>query len=286
MTAATTTRSFLCTCGHHPSRHPWPNKYCHTCLSCGGDVNNRRGCCGRPKRCPCNKLDQTGTSDHPDDSQTRVPDDSNTIPPAERETTGGEVVSDMHSAALRAGVFQVVEREAKAQKEAAKAELAEQLPFGDTVAGRVSDELLCKASWSKGSAKIVITDERAFVEWVKEHHPTEIVEKVNDAYVKALKQVDGSLVDADGNVAAGIEVQTGAPSLSVRSEKGALELVARMVTEGRVSLEGIKELAAAETTSYSLAEVRDGTGWPKGVRFTAHADSTVVEGDVVEGSAV
>ena len=74
--------------------------------------------------------------------------------------------------------------------------------------------------------------------------------------------------------------------MSVRSEKGALELVTQLVAEGRVSLDGIKELAAAETTSYSLAEVRDGTGWPKGVRFTAHADSTVVEGDVVEGSAV
>lgn len=286
MTASLTS---TCACKHGATHHFWHlNAYtsCKVCLSCGGDVQNRRGCCDRPKRCPCNQLDLTEPSDPSGDPQERVPDDSNTIPPAERETNGGEVVSDMHSAALRAGVFQVVEREAKAQKEAAKAELAEQLPFGDTVAGRVGDELLCKASWSKGSAKVVITDERAFVEWVKEHHPTEIVEKVNDAYVKALKQVDGSLVDADGKVAAGIEVQTGAPSLSVRPEKGALEMVTQLVAEGRVSLDGIKELAAAETTSYSLAEVRDGTGWPKGVRFTAHADSTVVEGDVVEGSAV
>lgn len=286
MSASLLASDFDCACGHVPSAHRWPQSYCHTCLSCGGDVNNRRGCCRTPKRCPCNKLDQSGPSDPPDDSQERVPDDSNTIPPAERVTNGGELVSDMHSAALRAGVFQVVEREAKAQKDAAKAELVDLLPFGDTVAGRVGDDLLCKASWSKGSAKVVITDERAFLEWVKEHHPTEIVEKVNDAYVKALKQVDGSLVDADGNVAAGIEVQTGAPSLSVRSEKGALELVARMVTEGRVSLDGIKELAAADTASYSLAEVRDGTGWPKDVRFTAHSDSTVVDGEVVEGSAV
>lgn len=168
-------------------------------------------------------------------------------------------MSDLHSAALRAGVFQVVEREAKAAKEAAKAELAG-LPFGDSVAGRVGDELLCKASWSKGREKVVVTDERAFVAWVKEHHPTEIVESVNPAYVKALKTVGESLVDAHGEVVAGVEVQVGAPSLTVRSEKNALDLVARLVAEGRVSLDGLKELTADETV--------------------------VVEGEVVEGSAV
>lgn len=249
MSASLLASDFDCACGHVPSAHRWPHSYCHTCLSCGGDVNNRRGCCGRPKRCPCNKLDQAGPSDPPDDSQARVPDDSNTIPPAERVTNGGEVVSDMHSAALRAGVFQVVEREAKAAKDAAKAELAEQLPFGDTVAGRVGDEVLCKASWSKGSAKVVITDERAFLEWVKEHHPTEIVEKVNEAYVKALKQVDGSLVDAEGQVAPGIKVDKSDPSLSVRSEKNALDLVTQLVADGRVSLGGLTEVEAFNDSS-------------------------------------
>lgn len=169
------------------------------------------------------------------------------------------MVSDLHSAALRAGVFQVVEREAKAAKEAAKAELAG-LPFGDSVAGRVGDELLCKASWSKGREKVVVTDERAFVAWVKEHHPTEIVESVNPAYVKALTTVGGSLVDANGEVVAGVEVQVGAPSLTVRSEKNALDLVNQLVAEGRVTLDGLKELTPDETV--------------------------VVDGEVVEGSAV
>jgi hypothetical protein len=168
----------------------------------------------------------------------------------------------MHSVALRAGVFHVVEREAKAAKEAAKAELSGLLMAGDTVAGRVGDEILCKASWSKGSARVVVTDEKAFTAWVKEKHPTEIVEKVNEAYVKSLKQIDGVLVDAAGEIAPGIEVKVGDPSLSVRAEKGALELVDKLIAEGRVSLGGIKELVTeAETV-------------------------VVVEGEVVEGSDV
>lgn len=150
--------------------------------------------------------------------------------------------NDLHALALRAGVFQVVEREAKAAKDTARAELIAALPFGDSVAGRYGDDIVCKASWSKGSRKVVVTDERAFLQWVKENHPTEIVESVNPAYLSSLKQVGDVLVDKDGQVAAGVEVVQGNPSLTVRSEKGALELVAQMVADGRVSLDGLKEI--------------------------------------------
>lgn len=146
----------------------------------------------------------------------------------------------MHSAALRAGVFQVIEREAKTAKDAAKAELSG-LPVGDTVAGRVGDEVLCKVAWSKGREKLVVTDERAFVEWVKLHHPTEIVESVNPAYTAGLARVGQVAVDADGVVVDGVEVVAGEPFLSVRSEKAALGLVERLVSEGRVSLSGVQQ---------------------------------------------
>ncbi len=151
-------------------------------------------------------------------------------------------MSELHALALRAGVFQVVEREAKAAKDEARAALIAALPFGDAVAGRYGDEILCKASWSKGSRKVVVTNDRAFLAWVKEHHPTEVVESVNPAYLASLKQVGDSVVDKDGLVADGVDVVQGSPSLSVRSEKGALELVTQMVAEGLVSLDGLKEI--------------------------------------------
>lgn len=164
-------------------------------------------------------------------------------------------VTDLHAIALRAGVFGVVEREAKAAKDAARNELMAALPFGDTVAGRVGDDIVCKAGWSKGSTKIVVTDDQAFLEWVKECHPTEVVESVNSAYLASLKVVDGVVIDADGLPVEGVSVQTSKPSLSVRSEKNALEIVARMVADGQVTLGAIKELAAAEEGDVIDAEV-------------------------------
>lgn len=158
-------------------------------------------------------------------------------------------MSNLHDAALRAGVFQVVEREAKAAKDAARAELMTTLPFGDSVAGRVGDKILAKASWSKGSKKIVVTDEQALLAWVKECHPTEIVESVNPAYVKSLKAVDGVVIDADGLPVDGMAVKVGDPSLSVRSESNALELVQQLISDGRVTLDAIKELTAANDST-------------------------------------
>ena len=155
-------------------------------------------------------------------------------------------MGDLHEVALRAGVFQVVEREAKAAKDAARAELTALLPFGDAVAGRIGDEVLCKASWSKGSQKIVVVDEQALLAWVKECHPTEIVESVNAAYVKSLKAVDGVVIDADGLPVDGMAIKVGDPSLSMRSEKNALELVQQLISDGRVTLDAIKELATAD----------------------------------------
>lgn len=149
-------------------------------------------------------------------------------------------MSELHDAAMRAGVFQVIEREAKAQKDAAKAELAA-LPVGDAVAGRVDGEVLCKASWSKGREKVIVTDERALLEWVKQHHPTEVVESVNPAFLKTFGVVEGQ-VHWQGEPVDFMEAVQGEPYVTVRSEKNASELVAKLLRGGMVALDGVGEL--------------------------------------------
>lgn len=140
-------------------------------------------------------------------------------------------MGDLHEVALRAGVFQVVEREAKAAKDTARNQLMAMLPVGDAVAGRVGDDILCKASWSKGSQKVTVTDPTAYLAWVKECHPTEVVESVNTAYTSSLKAVEGVVIDADGLPVDGVEFISGNPSLSIRSEKAALALVQQLVAD-------------------------------------------------------
>lgn len=148
---------------------------------------------------------------------------------------------DLHDAAFRAGVWQVIEQRAKELKDQAKAELSA-LTVGDTVAGRYRGQVIAKATMTSGRAKLAVTDEHAFTAWVKANHPSEIVEAVNPAYVKALERtvVDGVVIDDQGEIVPGVEWVQGDPFVSVRRDKDAATVVAQLFTSGQLSLDGIK----------------------------------------------
>jgi hypothetical protein len=155
----------------------------------------------------------------------------------------GAAVSDLRDAAARAAVWQVIEQAAKARKDEAKAELLA-LEQGDTVAGKVNGQIVGKASWSKGRAKLVVTNEEHFMHWLRKNHPSEVVESANPAYVKALEKhhIDGVVIDGQGEVVPGVELQVGDPYLTVRREKEAEEIVAGLLAHGRIQLDGMREL--------------------------------------------
>jgi hypothetical protein len=148
---------------------------------------------------------------------------------------------NMRDAAARAVVFQVLEQAAKQHKDAAKAELA-QLQPGDTIGGSWDGQLLGKATMTSGRAKIVITDAQRLVEWLQYAHPTEILISANPAYLTTLRDVDGVVIDKDGVVVPGVELAQGDPYVSVRKQPDAPFLVAQLLSGGRISLDGIKEL--------------------------------------------
>ncbi len=154
------------------------------------------------------------------------------------------IVTDLRDAAMRAAVWSVIEQAAAARKAEAKAELAA-LEFGDSVAGKLNGQIVGKASWSKGRAKLVVTDEHAFVNWVYQNYPTEIVSQVNPAFVRQLEErakTAGTPIDSIGDVVPGVELQTGDPYLTVRREKEAEEIVAGLLRHGRIELGGLREL--------------------------------------------
>jgi hypothetical protein len=146
-------------------------------------------------------------------------------------------MTDLHDAALRAGFWSQIAARASELKDKAREELRA-LPFGDSKAAKVGDQILCKASWNKGRESINVTDSRALLEWVKQHHPTEIVESVNPAYVKTFKAVEGIVIDSNGEPVPGMELKAAEPYISVRSEKEAPFLVAQLLSSGRMSLDG------------------------------------------------
>lgn len=149
----------------------------------------------------------------------------------------------LHDAALRAGVFQHLQKRAGELLAAAKADLAA-LPNGDTVAGRHNDQVLCKASWVKGRQSIAVDDPQALLEWVKAHHPTEVVESVNPAYVSSFKAVEGVVIDGSGEPVPGMRVKQGDPYITVKSNAETPFLVAQLIAGGLVSLDGTRELEA------------------------------------------
>jgi hypothetical protein len=145
---------------------------------------------------------------------------------------------------VRAGVWQVIEMRAKELKDQAKAEL-QALEVGDTVSGRHDGQVIAKATKTRGRVKIVVRNERQFLEWVRRHHETEIVESVNPPFMNTLKVVDGVIIDAQGEPVTGCGVVEGEPYVSVRREKDAAALVAQLLSSGRLSLDGVKALEAS-----------------------------------------
>lgn len=157
-------------------------------------------------------------------------------------------MSELHDAAFRAGLWQVIEQRAKELKDQAKAELSA-LEVGDTVAGRFDGQVIAKATKTKGRSRLVVTDELLFTAWVAVEHPTEIVQSVNPAFVKSLearaKDIGlGAVVSADGVVVPGVEIAESEPYVSVRREKDAPFIVAQLLTSGKLSLDGVKEIQA------------------------------------------
>jgi hypothetical protein len=146
----------------------------------------------------------------------------------------------VRDAALRAGVWQTVEKRAGELKNQAREELRA-LPFGDTVAGKHGDQVLCKASWVKGRQTITVADQQALLAWVKEHHPTEIVESVNPAFMKTFTAVDGVVI-WQGEPVDFMEVKQSDAYVTVKGNDETPFLVAQLFAAGALSLDGVREL--------------------------------------------
>lgn len=153
-------------------------------------------------------------------------------------------MSELREAVLRAAVFATIAERANALKDQARSELSE-IPLGDTLSARHGDRLLAKASLAKGKSKLVVTDPQRLLEWVKTNHPSEVVESVNPAYLTALtakaKEV-GAVIDSQGDIVPGVELAEGPPTVTVRREKDAIEIVGEMLAGGLISLEDPKAI--------------------------------------------
>jgi len=129
--------------------------------------------------------------------------------------------------------------------------LAAGLKVGEAVSGYIDeddeDTLLGFARLTKGRESVSVTDRDAFLEWVAEHAPGEIVtipakEDVRSSFVAAVTDAvkkhggwispDGELVTVDG-----VEHTQGSPILTVKATAEADGLVADALASRRLQLE-------------------------------------------------
>lgn len=151
-------------------------------------------------------------------------------------------MSELHDAALRAGVFSYLQKRAGELLNAAKDDLKTALPQGDVVAGRSGDAIVAKASWVKGRQTIIQDDPRELLEWVKTNHPTEIVESVNPAFIGTFKAVGGVVIDGQGEPVPGMSVRQGDAYISVKGNDETPFLVASLLKQGAIGFDGQGEL--------------------------------------------
>jgi hypothetical protein len=147
-------------------------------------------------------------------------------------------------------VYALIEDVAKERKEEARDWVSDRLRQDsskgfDAVA---NGNVIGSVTRSKDSEKLDIQDLSAFVEYAVSHQPhlISIAYQAKDSFLKTLKQVDGNWIDRDGVVVPGVAKRISYGSVRVNKDSAARELVRTLLSQGAVSLEGLKELEATD----------------------------------------
>lgn len=110
--------------------------------------------------------------------------------------------------------------------------------------GMIGDEPIGAVQLNKGATTARITDAAALLDWVAEHLPEQIetipaTTRVRSACLTALlaeAKAKGVAVSKDGEPIPGIGVNSADPTLSVKPNEDAADVIARAFAEGRLTL--------------------------------------------------
>lgn len=112
--------------------------------------------------------------------------------------------------------------------------LAEYMTPGDAITARLGDLKLGKVSMREGSLSARIVDADAFLAWVKQERPDEIVvtESVRELHVKqCMERVK------EGEILPGIEIREGSPTLALTGvASDAYEAILAAIRTGQLEI--------------------------------------------------
>ena len=105
---------------------------------------------------------------------------------------------------LKLAAVSLIADEAKKMKDKLRAELQEEMDSlgADRVKAELGDEVVAYLTTSKPKFKWEVINERKFVDWVADNHPTEIVESVRESFrdviLDKFNYVDDLVIDPNG----------------------------------------------------------------------------------------
>ena len=113
---------------------------------------------------------------------------------------------DIKKLSLELAAISMIADAAKKRKDELRAQLqAEMDGIGaDRVKAELDGDVIAYVTTSKPKFKWEVTSERKFVEWVKDNHPSEIVESVRESFREVIldkfNYVDDAAIDPNGEI--------------------------------------------------------------------------------------
>lgn len=153
---------------------------------------------------------------------------------------------------LELAAISLVADQAKKRKDELRAQLqAEMDAIGaDRVKAEIDGKAVAYTTTSKPKIKRVITQRKYFINWVKENHPTEIIEEVRESFEKAILErftfQDGMAISPDGEMVGWLVEEIGEPYLVTKFQADGREMLIDALSgqnfKMEVSLEQLLEI--------------------------------------------
>lgn len=149
---------------------------------------------------------------------------------------------------LRLAAISLLADEAKKAKDKLRAELQAEMDAqgADRVKAQLGDEVIAYVMTSNPKFKWEITNERGFINWVKDYFPSEIVEAVRESSVdkllERLQYVDDVIIDHNGEPIDWAIGSQSEPYLMTKFHNGGREVLRQAMTTYRIDLNEVLEL--------------------------------------------
>jgi hypothetical protein len=157
----------------------------------------------------------------------------------------------LSEAAGHAAVWALIADVAEEHKDEARAWLTAKMgPDAAAVKAIANGTHVGRVTWTEGTPKLAVVDERAFLAFVQEHYPTETLTIVNPAFKTMLldkaTQVDGTVIDSHGVPIAGVDYRTSKTYVTVNKSDDARATVDALLSSGKLQLGGLAEVTGGD----------------------------------------